>query len=143
MDLCDVNIFVHAHREDAPDHAFYRDWLEARLADTRTFLISEFVLSTFVRIVTHPRIFSLPSPLAKALQFAAEVRSASNAVGVMPGAAHWTIFAALCAKAKATGNLVPDAYLAALAIEADAEWITTDRDFQRFEPELRWRLLRA
>jgi predicted nucleic acid-binding protein len=31
------------------------------------------------------------------------------------------------------GNLVPDAYLAAMAIESGCEWVTTDRDFSRFE----------
>jgi hypothetical protein len=48
------------------------------------------------------------------------------------------VFANLCRKASAKGNLIPDAYLAALAIESGSEWITADRDFSRF-PGLRWR----
>jgi len=51
---------------------------------------------------------------------------------------HWEIFARLCAEGGVKGNLVPDAYLAALAIESGCEWITTDRDFSRFKG-LRWR----
>ena len=41
-------------------------------------------------------------------------------------------------RAGVKATLVPDAYLAALAIESGSEWITTDRDFSRF-PGLRWR----
>ena len=59
----------------------------------------------------------------------------------MPGARHWNIFTKLCKKVNSTGNLIPDTYLAALAIEAEAEWITADHDFKVFEPELRLLLL--
>ena len=57
---------------------------------------------------------------------------------VGPGERHWDIFARLCRDASAKGNLVADAYLAAMAIESGNEWITTDRDYARF-PGLRWR----
>ena len=142
MLLCDVNIFIYAHREDANGHAFYRTWLEDLIESQQTFLYSEFVLSAFVRIATHPKIFRPPSATGLALEFASQIRSAPNGVGIMPGANHWRIFVALCKRSAAVGNLVPDAYLAALAIEAQAEWITTDRDFKAFEPELVWRLLK-
>lgn len=142
MILCDVNIFVYAHREDAAGHSFYRTWLEDLLAGPRDFLVSEFVLSAFVRIVTHPRIFRPSSPLVDALAFAEQVRQCAGGTGVMPGSRHWEIFSQLCARTNATGNLVPDAYLAALAIEAGAEWITADRDYAAFAPDLHWRLLR-
>jgi predicted nucleic acid-binding protein len=57
---------------------------------------------------------------------------------VQPGQRHWAIFDDLCRRSKATGNLVPDAWFAALAIESGCEWITNDRDYARF-PGLRWR----
>jgi uncharacterized protein len=57
---------------------------------------------------------------------------------IVPGGRHWAIFTTLCRDAGAQGNLIPDAYLAALAIESGSELITTDRDFGRF-PGLRWR----
>jgi hypothetical protein len=56
----------------------------------------------------------------------------------VPGERHWGIFRRLCNEVGARGNLVPDAYLAALAIESGSEWVTTDRDYARF-PGLRWR----
>jgi len=137
--LVDVNVFVAAHREDAPEHGLVRPWLEERLAGDEAFGVSELVLSGFVRVVTHPKVFSEPSPLEAALEFTAEVRDAPTAVPVTPGPRHWDIFTSLCRSAGARGNLVPDAYLAALAIESGSEWVTFDRDFSRFDG-LKWSL---
>lgn len=96
------------------------------------------MLSSFVRVVTHARIFPVPTPLATALAAADALRQQPNCVLLSPGPRHWEIFAGLCRSVGAKGNLVADAYLAALAIETGSEWITTDRDYSRF-PELRWR----
>jgi uncharacterized protein len=96
------------------------------------------VLSGFLRVVTHPRVFAAPTPIETALAFADALRGHRNAVVIAPGARHWDIFTELCRAAEAKGNLVPDAYLAALAIESGSDWITADRGFARF-PRLRWR----
>jgi toxin-antitoxin system PIN domain toxin len=96
------------------------------------------VLTGFLRIATHPRIFERPTSTADALAFADALRSQPNAVLVAPGRRHWEIFARLCREGGARGNLVPDAYLAALAIESGAELITADRGFARFRT-LQWR----
>jgi uncharacterized protein len=89
-------------------------------------------------VTTHPRIFSPPAPIDRALEFANALRAQPNAVVVSPGDRHWGIFERLCIAVGAKGYLVADAYLAAMAIESGSEWITTDRDFSRF-PDLRWR----
>lgn len=78
--------------------------------------------------------------MADALAFAAQLREPPNCVPVAPGPRHWEIFRRLCTESGVKGNLVPDAYLAALAIESGCEWVTTDRDFGRFTG-LRWRCL--
>jgi predicted nucleic acid-binding protein len=72
------------------------------------------------------------------MRFIADLRSRQNCVILAPGVRHWEIFERLCRETGAKGNLIPDAYLAALAIESGSEWITADRDFSRF-PVLRWR----
>jgi toxin-antitoxin system PIN domain toxin len=136
--LLDVNVLVYAHREDAADHDRYRRWLEEALGSDRSYGMSDLVLSGFVRVVTHPRVFADPSPPAAALDFVHQVRERPNRVPVLPGPRHWEIFTRLLGEAGARGNLVPDAWLAALAIESGSEWITTDRDYARF-PGLRWR----
>jgi uncharacterized protein len=104
----------------------------------RSFAISELVLSGFVRVATNPRIFEYPTPIQGALGFTEVIRTSGNCVIVRPGGRHWSIFNDLCQRAEARGNLVADAYHAALAIESGCEWITTDRDYSRF-PGLLWR----
>ena len=138
MILFDVNVLVHAFHEASPEHEAYRSWLQAAVNGDEPFGVSELVLSGFVRVATHPRVFDPPAPAADALAFAAALRSRPNAVVIAPGPRHWSIFERLCLLACARGNLVADAYLAALAIESGCEWITSDRDFSRF-PGLRWR----
>ena len=138
MILPDVNILVHAHRRDSDEHGVCAHWLRQLLDGDIAYGMSEFVLSSFLRIVTHPKIFSEPSPLEEALAFTEVVRDQPHCVLIMPGDRHWDIFRRLCREAGARGGLVPDAYLAALAIESGSEWITMDRDFSRFKG-LRWR----
>jgi toxin-antitoxin system PIN domain toxin len=138
MNLTDVNVLVYAHRADAPDHLAFRQWLEDMVNGDQAYGYSDLVLSGFLRVATHPRIFNPPSDLASALFFIQVIRSQPNAVLVAPGPRHWDIFTHLCEAAGVRGNLVPDAYLAALAIESGSDWVTTDRDYSRF-PGLNWR----
>lgn len=138
MFLPDVNVLVYAHREDAPGHKGYRAWLEGVVNSDEAFAVSELVLSGFARVVTHPKVFRTPSTPAQALAFADQLREQPQCVLVSPGPRHWEIFRRLVREADAKGNLVPDAFLAALAIESGCEWVTTDRDFSRFHG-LRWR----
>ena len=138
MILADVNVLVYAHREDALRHSDYRNWLEAVINGDQAYAVAEIVLSGFLRVVTHPRVFNPPSQMTDALAFAQLFREQPNAVLIAPGPRHWEIFANLCLLAGVKGNLVPDAYLAAMAIESGSEWVTTDRDYSRF-PDLKWR----
>lgn len=138
MILPDVNVLVYAFRTDAEGHAPVKKWLDGAISSDEPYGVSDFVLSGFLRVVTHPKVFFVPSPLGSALEFTKALRGRSNAVQVAPGPLHWEIFEGLCRSARVRGNLVPDAYLAALAIESGCEWITTDRDYGRF-PGLRWR----
>lgn len=121
-----------------PDHDAYRAWLEAQVNADAAFGLCDLVLSGFMRVVTHPRVFRTPSSLAEAMAFVDQLRSQPNRIAVAPGDRHWEIFGGLCTSAGARGNLIPDAYFAALAIEHGCEWITADRDYARF-PGLAWR----
>lgn len=132
MIIPDVNVLVYAHRADAPDHARYRHWLEETVNHPSSFGLSSLVCSGFLRIVTHPRIFDPPTTPKVALAQIAQLRERANCVFVEPGERHWRIFTDLCADSGAKGNLAPDAYLAAIAIESGSRWATTDRDFARF-----------
>jgi uncharacterized protein len=138
MILMDVNVLVYAHREDTTDHSAYRDWMEETINGGGGYGVSELVLSGFVRVVTHPKVFERPTDLAMALDVANQIRGQPQAVSIRPGPRHWSIFEKLLCVSEAKGNLVPDAYHAALAIESGCDWITTDRGFSRF-PGLRAR----
>jgi uncharacterized protein len=138
MMLLDVSVLVYAHWKQAPEHERYRHWLHEAAGSEAAFGLSDLVLSGFLRVVTHPRIFTPPSPLEDALHFVTRLRDQPNCVNVAPGPRHWDIFVRLCREAGARGSLVPDAYHAALAIESGSEWITTDGDYGRFSG-LRWR----
>jgi toxin-antitoxin system PIN domain toxin len=136
--LPDVNVLVYAHRQDAADHHAYLHWLEGLINSDQAFGLSDLVLSGFIRIATHPKVFTPPSTTDQAIAFVQELRDRPNCILVNPGSRHWEIFCRLCKEAGVKGNLVPDAYLAALAIESGSEWVTTDRDYSRF-PDLRVR----
>jgi toxin-antitoxin system PIN domain toxin len=138
MFLIDVNVLVYAHRADALNHSRYGQWLASVIDADAAYGMSDLILSGFVRIVTHPRVFREPSPLDAAFAFATEVRDRANCVLVRPGERHWEIFEQLCREAGAKGNLISDAYFAALAIESGSVWVTTDRDYARFRG-LEWR----
>ena len=137
MLLADVNVYVYAFRYDSPRADEHSAWLQDRLTGIEPFGVSELVLSAFVRIVTNHRVYRRPTSPADALEFCDAVLAAPAAVAVRTGARHWSIFTELCRSVGARANVVPDAYLAALAIEHGATWITTDRSFARF-PGLRW-----
>lgn len=110
MKLFDVNVLINAYREDATHHEPCRAVVEDAVASPEAFGVNSLVNSGFLRVVTHRRVFRTPSSLVDAIEFL---------------------------KARATGNLIPNAYLAATAIESGCELVTTDRDFARF-PDLTW-----
>lgn len=139
MKLCDVNVLIYAHRVDASsEHAAFADWLRGLATGPSAFGISEAVLSGFVRVVTNPRAFREPTPVDEAFRFCRNLLERRQACVLRPRERNWAIFQTLCRKTPATGKLVVDAWHAALAIEYDCEWISTDSDFSRFSG-LKWR----
>ena len=132
MRLLDVNILVHAHREDSERHLEIKEWLESALVEPEGIALSELVLSGCLRVITHPRVFKQPTPLALALEFVESLRSLDGVKILAPSDKHWALFIRLCRDGDARGNLVPDAYHAALALETGCEWVTLDRGFARF-----------
>ena len=138
MKLLDVNVLVYAHREDAPNHHDYRVWLQQLISSAEPFAVPDLVLSGFLRIVTHPKIFDPPTDLDLALRFVQTIRESTHDVVIAPGPRHWPIFTGLVRESRCRGNLIPDAFMAAIAIESGCTWITTDRDYSRFKG-LSWR----
>lgn len=139
MILPDVNILIQAHREEMERHLECRHWLEKVLSSSEPFGMANVILSGFIRIVTHHKIFSPASTMAQALAFANAVRDRPNCVPLATGPRHWNLFLDFCRLPGVKGGLVSDAYLAALAVEHGCEFLTLDGDFGRFAPLLRIR----
>ena len=137
MMLVDTNVMISAHRRETDRHQEYRAWMEALIEGPQPYAVADFALTGMVRIITNRRIFPDVTPAEVALDYAEAIRSQPHARLVSPGKQFWQIFRKLCRNSGATGKLVPDAYLAALAIEHGCEVITDDRDFDKF-PGLRW-----
>jgi toxin-antitoxin system PIN domain toxin len=138
--LADVSVLLCAFRDDADLHSVYSPWLTAIVNGSEPFAVSPQVLSSVIWIATNPKAFRHPDSLSSAVAIANVLLDQPNCRIVHPGPGHWRIFCDLCRQAKATGNLVQDAWFAALAIEHGCEWITEDRDYARF-PGLRWRAI--
>ena len=137
MILLDVNVVVATHRADSALHGEARPWLDNLIASGGPFSVPSVVWGSFVRITTNHRIFSVPTPLDDAFHFARAIIAQPNHRTVEPGDRHFAIFERLCHDGGAVGDLSPDAYLAAIAIEHGATWASFDRDFARFEG-LQW-----
>lgn len=136
MRCVDVNVLVYAHRSDTPRHEEWAVWLDEARRGPETLGLIGSVATGFVRIVTHPRIFLEPTPLEVALDFVSALAESRSCRWVHPGPRHWELVNDLCRSTDAVGNRVPDAALAAIAIESGASFVTADRGFVRY-PGLR------
>lgn len=133
MILPDVNVLVFAYRREAENHDAYADWLSGVVAGSDELALADPCLAGMIRIVTNPRIFADPAPPAHALSFVDRLRAAARARPLASTPATWKKLAELVsADRNVKGNLVPDAYLAALAITHGCRLATADRGFARF-----------
>ena len=128
----DVNVIVHAFREDSADHAACDSWLQAALRSDRVG-VADTILSGFVRVVTNPRIFAAPAPTTRALAYARWLIDAPTSIWLQQGPEAWSRLETFATGDPGVrGNLVPDAHIAALCLANGATLATRDRGFARF-----------
>jgi hypothetical protein len=132
MILVDANLLLYAYHQRAEQHERARAWLEAALSGLEPVGLAWSTILAFLRIATSPRVFERPLSAAEAEAIVSSWLDEPAVVLVDPGARYWEILRTLLVDAQVTGSLVPDAALAALAIEQGATLATTDRDFLRF-----------
>jgi uncharacterized protein len=135
--LVDANLLLYAYHPRAEQHDVSRRWLESTLGGQELVRFSWLTLWAFLRISTNPRVFERPLGIGESTAAVSSWLARPIAGVVEPGERHWEILQALLARGQATGPLVMDAVLAALAVEHGATLCTTDRDFSRF-PGLAW-----
>jgi toxin-antitoxin system PIN domain toxin len=132
MRIVDANVLLYAVNEAAPHHDRARSWLDGALAGREPVGFAWTVLLAFVRVGTHPAVFTLPLSAAEATDVVRGWLAQPAAVVVEPTPRHADLLAGLLAEAGTAANLVGDAHLAALALEHDAVLVSFDNDFGRF-----------
>lgn len=137
MTLVDANILVYAANLSAAEHEPAREWLDSRLGGTVRVGLPWPSLLAFVRLVSNPAIIRAPVSPARAWRQVEEWLSCGPVWTPMPTSRHTTVMADLLRGTTVTSRMVPDAHLAALAIEHGLTLCSTDGDFSRF-PGLRW-----
>ena len=138
MKLLDVNLLIYAVDEDSPFHAACLKWLTRQLGGERRGGLPWQSLSAFLRVVTHPRAARNPLAPSDAWQLVEEWLAREITWVTGPTPQHARILGELIGRYQLRGNLIPDAHLAALAIEHGIELCSADTDFARFT-EIRWR----
>lgn len=134
MILPDVNVLVYAYRRESSQHDRYSAWLTDLVGGRSELALMESVLTGFVRVVTSPRIFADPAPASGACEFVHALRRASRARPVAATDATWSRFADLVrVDTQVRGNLVPDAFIAAMAGAHGCRVATADRGFARYD----------
>jgi toxin-antitoxin system PIN domain toxin len=133
MILLDANLLLYAYNPRSKDHDKARQWLEDSLSGMQPVRLAWLSLWAFLRISTNPRVFERPFSVEEASAIVQSWLARPETVVLEPGERHHEILQRLLIDAQATGPLVMDAALAAIAIEHGATLCTTDRDFSRFD----------
>jgi toxin-antitoxin system PIN domain toxin len=137
MIILDANILLYAYNSDAPQQKAAAQWLGKLLDGGELIGLPWITVWAFIRISTNARFWANPRPAKEAFAIIAEWLTQPGVVPIQPGPLHAEILQKLVLENSATGPLVTDAVLAALAMEHGAELASTDRGFSRYQ-DLRW-----
>ena len=139
----DVNVLVAASRSDHPHHAVARAWLEQAVTASGAgalFTLMPMVVASFLRLVTSPKIFQQPTPIADAVAFV-DALLASPGVRLSPLGPEWHKLRQLCLDKNLGGNDLPDAWLSAAVSHLGEHLVSFDRDFRKLLSRSQFTLL--
>lgn len=137
MILVDCNLLIYAHVASTAQHIRAREWLDMRLSEPAQVGLSWPSLLGFLRVVTNPRVFEKPETLPQAWAQVEDWLSCVNVWIPQPTENHRAVLATMLERLGGGANLIPDAHLAALAVEHGLILCSTDGDFARFSG-LKW-----
>ena len=137
MVVLDANILIYAYFPDTIQHRAMATWLEEQFDGPDIIGLSWQTLCAFVRVGSNGRVWPRPPETKILLDLIDGWLRQPNVIVVQPGSRYPAILRNLVLQSGATGNLVSDAALAAIAIEHAATLASTDRDFGKFSG-LRW-----
>jgi toxin-antitoxin system PIN domain toxin len=136
--LVDANLLLYAEDSSSPYHRSAARWWDGELSGGALVCLCWPVISAYLRLATHPRVFRNPLSMKQAAGRVQSWLDQSCVQVLVPGRRHWDIVHSLLIEAQAIGNLVSDAHVAAIAIEYACELQSSDRDFSRFTG-LKWK----
>ena len=141
----DVNVVVAAARPDHLHHAQAKAWwldaLQSATAERPIYLLPP-VISGFIRIVTHPKIFDAPSVIDAATVHIDALLALSN-VTILEMPTRWSNFRQLCIEKALSGNAIPDAWIASTVAQHNEHLVTFDKDFRKLLPRSQVTLLKG
>jgi len=135
--LVDANLLVYAHVSSLTQHKLAHDWLDTKLNGTALVGLPWAVILAFLRLVTNPRVFDYPQPMSDAWHQVEAWLGCETVWIPEPTNRHQEVLGKLVSAPGIHANLIPDAHLAALALEHGLQLCSTDSDFARFQG-LRW-----
>ena len=135
--LIDANLLLYAVNSKSAQHEIAGEWLTEQLNGPRRVGLPWQSLGAFLRISTHPRAFARPLAPAVAWELLTGWLAAPVAWIPTPGPSHAELLGELVVRYGLGGNVIPDAQLAALALEHGLSVCSADTDFARFK-EIRW-----
>ena len=133
----DANLLIYANHMTSPSHLASKMWLEDLFSGTEPVGIPIFSLNGFLRFMTHPGIHPRPASFKKAAETVDLWLALPHVRILYPGERHWNLVKKLGLDIRASGNVITDVAIAAIAVEYGAIIHTNDRDFARF-PGVRW-----
>ncbi len=137
MILVDTNILLYAEDSRSEHHQRARTWWDEQLSGSAPVCLCWPVLTAFIRIGTNPRLHRRPLTIKEAVDRVESWLDQPCVRIIHPTEQHWTILQRVLRDGNASANLVSDAHLAALAVEHNCQFFSTDADFARF-PGLNW-----
>ena len=133
MIAVDTNILVHAHRQDSPWHQIALSRLTSLADSGSPWAIAWPSVHEFIAIVTHPKIYAPPSPLATALAAIEAWQSSSGLRMLAETPGYFDVLARMAKSAKIKGPKIHDARIAALCLHHGVKKLwSADRDFSSF-----------
>jgi uncharacterized protein len=129
----DVNVLVAASRSDHPHHAVALAWLQAAIAAAPSgavLTVMPMVVASLLRLITSPKIFRVPTPVADAVAFVDAVLAAPG-VQLATLGPEWPVLRQLCIDKQLSGNALPDAWLAAAVEHTGEHLVSFDKDFKK------------
>ncbi len=141
----DVNVLVAASRIDHPHHPAARAWLDTAVASAgegAAFTLMPMVVASFLRLVTSPKIFQMPTPITEAVELV-DALLAAPGVRLAALGPEWPLLRQLCLDKRLGGNDLPDAWLSAAVVQLGEHLVSFDRDFRRLLTRSQFTLLVA